>query len=400
MDFDLIVRTSSGEVLTRRIAAASRSQALAQATAAGQRVMRCAEAGVRAGEAAPRRAGASPWRRELGALAHELGALLEAGLGVIEALRILEQKQVHAGRRQSLQEVASLLAQGRAFSDALADVGHFPPMLIAAVAASEQTGELDRALGRYAEQQQRFRALRDKLVGASVYPALLLALGSLVVLFLLGGVVPKFASLVESTGHELPAASRVLMAWGAFVAAHPLQVGLGLAMFAAAAIAAALEARRRGAWSRLAERLPWVGAIVRRYRHAQLYRSAGMLVRGGVPLPKAFGLAQNLLGDADRERLRAAVALLTEGRDLRSALHETGLADPTALSLLAVGQRTGRLADILDRIAQLHDSELQHTVDVATRLVEPVLMIAIGLVIGSIVVLMYLPIFDLASSLQ
>lgn len=401
MNYDLIARTPAGDVASLRIAAADEGRAVAQATASGYRVMRCVLSDARAASPSARVGGGQAvWRNELGALTHELGSLLQAGLGVIEALRTLEQKQAHAGRRQSLHDVCVLLAQGRSFSDALAETGHFPPMLIATVMASEQTGELDHALGRFSEQQQKFRVLRDKLVGASIYPALLLILGSVVVLFLLGGVIPKFATLIDSVGRDLPAASRALMTWGSFVAAHPVQVALGALASAVFVVAGAFVAQRRGLPRWLAERLPLVGAIVRQYRHAQLYRSVGMLVRGGVPLPKAFALAEKLLGDADQARLRTAVALLMEGRDLSGALRETGLADPTALSLLAVGQRTGRLADILERIAQLHDSELQHTIDVATRLVEPVLMIAIGLVIGSIVVLMYLPIFDLASSLQ
>ena len=124
------------------------------------------------------------------------------------------------------------------------------------------------------------------------------------------------------------------------------------------------------------------------------------MARGGIRAPRALQLVASLLGDADRESLRRAVQLIHEGRSLSDALQVAQLADPVAASMLTVAERTGALADILERIAQFHESRLQRSVDLSTRLFEPVLMIVIGLVVGAIVVLMYLPIFDLASSLQ
>ena len=139
---------------------------------------------------------------------------------------------------------------------------------------------------------------------------------------------------------------------------------------------------------------------MRQFRHAQLYRTTGMLVRGGIAAPRALQLGATLLGDADRDRLTRAVQLIYEGRSLSDALELSSLADPVATSMLAVAERTGSLADILERIAQFPESRLQRSIELTSRLFEPVLMIVIGLLVGGIVVLMYLPIFDLASSLQ
>jgi general secretion pathway protein F len=125
-----------------------------------------------------------------------------------------------------------------------------------------------------------------------------------------------------------------------------------------------------------------------------------MLVRGGIAVPRALQLSGNLLGQADSARLDAALRRINEGRGLSASLVEAGLADPVASSMLAVAERTGALAEILERIAAFHEAGLARSVELTSRLFEPVLMIAIGLVIGAIVVLMYLPIFDLASSLQ
>jgi general secretion pathway protein F len=157
---------------------------------------------------------------------------------------------------------------------------------------------------------------------------------------------------------------------------------------------------RTGARARWIESMPFIGPTIRQFRHAQLYRTTGMLVHGGIPAPRAFGLAASLLGDADQERLRKAIVLLREGRSISGALNDADLADPVATSMLTVAERTGALSEILERIAEFHESSLQRSVELTSRLFEPILMIVIGLVIGAIIVLMYLPIFDLASSLQ
>ncbi len=278
--------------------------------------------------------------------------------------------------------------------------GRYPALLIATVSASEQTGDLSQSLRRYAEHQQSMRALRDKVVGAAIYPALLLGVGLVVIVFLLAVVVPKFAVLIESTRRELPWSSQLMMSWGRFAARHAWEIGVGALVMAIAVFTMVRRVLRDGAKASWIEALPFVGATVRKFRHAQLYRTTGMLVRGGIAAPRALQLAGGLLGEADAARLAAALQMIQEGRGISRALHDAGLADPVAGSMLAVAERTGALAEILERIAQFHESSLQRSVELASRLFEPALMIVIGLVIGAIVVLMYLPIFDLASSLQ
>ncbi len=192
----------------------------------------------------------------------------------------------------------------------------------------------------------------------------------------------------------------MLMSWGRFAVQHAWEVGLaGLALLVAL-VSTARNVLRNGAKSAWMDKIPMIGPTVRQFRHAQLYRTTGMLVRGGIAAPRALQLGASLLGDSDRERLRLAVQLIHEGRSLSDALQSAQLADPVASSMLAVAERTGALADILERIAQFHESRLQRSVDLTSRLFEPLLMIVIGLVVGAIIVLMYLPIFDLASSLQ
>ena len=398
--FELVVRTANGQMQTLEMNAADPAAACARAVQEGLQVLGCRpRAAAARATRSPR--GGKGLGLDIANFAYELASLMAAGLSVVDSLRTLAAKEEHAPRRAALLDVVEGISEGLALSAALQrHPGRYPALLVATVSASEQTGDLSTSLRRYAEHQQTLKGLRDKVVGSAIYPLLLLAIGSAVIFFLMTVVVPKFALLIESTRHELPWSSQLLMSWGRFAALHAWEVGLLGAALLLATLTATRHIMRTGARAAWLDAVPFVGPAVRKFRHAQLYRTTGMLVRGGIAAPRALQLAATLLGDADQERLRLAVQLIHEGRSMSAALEAAQLADPVATSMLAVAERTGALADILERIAQFHESSLQRSVDLTSRLFEPVLMIVIGLVVGAIVVLMYLPIFDLASSLQ
>lgn len=399
-DFELVVRTADGHMQARRVNAVDAAAARAGATRDGQQVLDCKPRGGVA-KTEGRERSAKRLGLDIVNFSYELASLMAAGLSVIDALRTLATKEPSPSCRAVLLDIVEGINEGLPLSAALKrHAGRYPALLIATVNASEQTGDLSTSLRRYAEQQQAIKGLRDKVIGAAVYPALLLAMGFLVVLLLMTVVVPKFAVLIESARHELPWSSRLLMSWGHFAALHPSEIGIAGLVSLLAILAAARHLLGSGARAAWLDSLPYIGPTLRKFRHAHLYRATGMLVRGGIAAPRALQLSASLLGDADGARLHRAVQLIHEGRSLSSALQEVRLADPVAASMLAVAERTGALAEILERIAQFHESHLQRSVDLTSRLFEPVLMIAIGLVVGAIVVLMYLPIFDLASSLQ
>ena len=399
--YELVVRGSGGAVQTLSVSASDSTDARARAARQGFHVLTCVHPPSGTAEKPAPRATSRRHGFDITNFAYELSSLLAAGLSVLEALRTLSDKEAVPIRRQMILDLMKEVSEGLPLSAALEkQPGIYPPLLVATVSASEQTGDLGTSLLRYAEHQQGFRVLRDKVTGAAIYPMLLLAVGCLVIFFLLAVVVPKFAVLIESTRKELPWTSALMISWGRFAAAHAWGIG---AVTVAGAVGLALFARRtfqRGARSRWIEALPFMGGLIRKFRHAQLYRTTGMLVRGGISAPRALQLAASLLGDADAQRLARALRLIHEGKGISAALKEAQIADPVASSMLSVAERTGALSEILERIAQFHEAGLQRSVELTSRLFEPVLMIVIGLVIGAIVVLMYLPIFDLASSLQ
>ena len=329
----------------------------------------------------------------------ELLALLEAGLHLNEALSTLIAKERQAGAASLLRRLAAELDKGRNFSDVLADhPRQFPPVYVAIVRAAERTGDLPRALTRFIAYQQQFDAIRKKLVAACVYPALLLAVGAAVTLFLLAYVVPRFSQVYASAGRDMPAASAGLLALGGFIQQH----GPLLALLGGSALLALLAWLAPGGWVGVTGavlRLPGIARRAELFRLARFYRAVSLLLAAGIALPRALGMVDGLLGPAERRRLARARGLVEQGRPLSQALVAEALASPVARSLLTVGERSGQLGEMLERSARFHDDELERWLDWASRLLEPVMMLLIGVVIGGVVLLMYLPIFDLAGGL-
>lgn len=331
--------------------------------------------------------------------AQQLVALLEAGLGTVDALDALSREQ----RGMPTEPLLRLIAQvreGKALSQALqAQPLDFPPLFVATVRASERTGDLKEALTRYIAYHEQIERLRRKVFSASIYPAVLGATGALVVAFLMFYVVPRFSQIYEDVGGQLPWMSQLLMHWGRLLAAH---LGLIVASLAGLVVLLGWLAMRAPTRRWVLQRLwsiPRLGEMLRIYQLARLYRTLGMLLRSGTPLVASMTIADGLLDANLRGALVAAQRQISEGQPVSDTLERHHLVTPMALSMLRVGERSGELGTMMDRVAALYDDELARWVDVATRLVEPVLMALIGVLVGLIVVLLYLPVFELASSL-
>ncbi|MHA6910250.1 type II secretion system F family protein [Ralstonia pseudosolanacearum] len=333
--------------------------------------------------------------------ARELAALLDAGVSVIDALRTLGSNERREASAAVYRDLLRRLEEGHALSAALELADNvFPPVLVACVKASEQTGGLAASLKRYSQNSATLQALRARVVSASIYPAVLLAVGASVAVFLLAFVVPRFAGLLEHSGRELPMLSQWLMAWGAMVHAHGQGLAVGFALCVLAGIGALRrQATRSWATDRLLS-LPGVGEHFRVYRQAQFFRTSAMLVDGGIPAVQAFDLACGLVSRADRAALASAMERIRNGGRMSDAFLDSRLADPITYRLLTVAEKTGGLGPVLDKIAAFQEAHVSRAIDLTSRLVEPAMMMVIGVVIGGIVVLMYLPIFQLASSVQ
>jgi len=331
----------------------------------------------------------------------ELVALLEAGLTLVEAIDTLTEKEAHGATRRGLEQIRARLFEGRKLSSALEELpGSFPPLYIATVRASERTGDLREALVRFVTYQQQIDVLKRKVVNASIYPMVLCIAGLAVTMFLLGYVVPRFSGIYEDLGSELPVASMMLMKWGQMLREHGARTLLLLAAGGGFVVyVVSRPAVRAAVMGRIAT-IPALGRQLRTYQLARLYRTVGMLLRGGTPAPAALQMSEGLLNDALRPALGLALRAVREGQSLATALERNGLTTSVAARMLRVGERSGNMGEMMERIAAFYDEDLARTIDVVTRLIEPLLMAFIGLLIGLIVVLMYFPIFELAGMLQ
>lgn len=330
----------------------------------------------------------------------EYVSLLDAGLGATEALEALAGKE-RGSSGELLRSVMNQVSAGRSLSYAFEQAGpDFPSLFVATIRASEKTGDMKEALTRYADYFGQVEKLRSKVVSALVYPVMLALTGLAVTAFLLLYVVPRFSAIYEDIGGELPFLSKMLMNWGQFLSGNAMELGIGLVVAAVVAFHAGSRPQVRERLMHAAWSAPRIGEALKLYHLARFYRTMGMLLRSGMPLVAGLGMARGLLAPAMRPSLDAASQRIAEGISASVALAECGLVTPVGLSMLRVGERTGELGAMMDRIAAFHDESLSRWVDMATRVFEPLLMGFIGIVIGLLVVLLYLPVFELANSLQ
>lgn len=329
----------------------------------------------------------------------ELLALLNAGLSIVESLEALLEKETNVATRSTLMRLLSGLREGQRFSTVLAEQPDlFGPLYIGIVRAAEGTSELPRSLERFIDYQQRVDAVRNRIISAAIYLLILLVVGACVTLFLIAYVVPRFAEVYRSAGRHLPWMSQLLLSWGNYVAAYPGQVATGLIAFTAGLFFLCRSLIRSGAVTRLAYRLPGIGERLRIVELVRLYLTLGMLLDGGIPIVAALTAVQDVVSMATQTAIHQAMLMIQSGRSLSQAFEENKLTTPISLRMLRVGERSGEAAAMLTQSATFYDGEITRWIERFSRIFEPALMTLIGLVIGSIVVLLYMPIFDLAGS--
>jgi general secretion pathway protein F len=396
MRFDIKAVKGGGEVTDLELDAASDRDAIVQAQNLGYSVL-----SVRQRTASVAWLSFTPKRFHLLLFTQELRALLDAGLSLVESIETLNEKEQRPESRRVMERIILRLFEGQPLSAALQQFPDiFPPLYIATVRASEKTGDLEHALSRYVAYQSQADLVRKKMVNASIYPVLLVGVGGLVMLFLLGYVVPRFSQVYEAMGTELPLFSRLLLGVGHFIQVNSVALLIGVILLISGAVYSfSLPAVKRWLGNQL-WKIPAIGERMRIYQLARFYRMLGMLLTGGTPVLHALGMVSGLLQEALREKMLLAASDIREGQPISRAMENNGLTTPVALRMLRVGESTGQMGGMMERIASFYEEEMAQAVERFTRMFEPVLMAFIGLVIGGVVILMYLPIFELAGSIK
>ncbi len=398
MKFDVKGLGHSGQVLSLSVDALDSGEAERKARIQGIDVIsvRAANFGFAAMNTAKRRAG----RIDLLLFSQELLALLEAGLSLVEATEALVEKEQAPESRRVLEGIIAALYEGSSFSHALASFPEvFPDLLVATLRASERTGDLPQALQRFIAHEERMREQKAKIVSALFYPAVVMAVAGLVTVGLMWFLIPKFSAVFEGNNRSLPFLSRLVIDWGRLVTAYPFQTFFGSM---ALLVLLAWIVTRPGVRTFIAARIWRSQALGRRLKIFELsrfYRATGMLLRGGIPAMTAFGMVGALLHPSLRMALAQAALEVKEGRTMSDAFSSHGLTTPVALRMLRVGERTGGMGEMMERIASFYDQDVDRWLAWFGKALSPLLLVVLGIFVGGIVLLLYLPIFDIAGSL-
>jgi general secretion pathway protein F len=331
----------------------------------------------------------------------ELRVLLEAGLPLPDSLDTLIEKETRVETRSTIVKLLAAVREGQQLSEAMSHLpSAFPALFVATVKSAETTGNLPEALSRYALYLEQIDVLKKRIVSASIYPALVLTFGFLVLVFLMAYVVPRFSKIYDSHVSNLSFTTKLLLQAGKFSQDYGLIILVLLFGLVALLVSLFSQPKIRGKFFDAFWRLPYLGEKARIYHLSRLYRTFSMLLRSGIPVVTGLGMVNSLLGAGLQANLTRAKRLISEGQSFSEAFEMCGLTTPVAGRLFRVGERTGKLETMMERAAVFHEEQMLRWVDAFTKLFEPLLMAVIGVVIGGIVLMMYLPIFELASGLQ
>jgi general secretion pathway protein F len=393
MHFDVLAIDARQQLVTLRLDAADAAVAADQARRQGLDILEVKARGLRLSVRGKARFPATLFSMEL-------ASLLEAGLNLVEAVQTLAEKE--AGERQEvLSGLLAAIHRGEPFSQAVAAFPqHFSPLYVATIRASERTGNVGEALGRYIAYQEELERVPKKIVSASIYPAILAVVGALVIGFLMFYVVPRFAAVYEDMAGSLPFFSQLLLGFGNLVRNNALLLGFSCIAFFVLCAWALSRAQVRAWLNTRLWRVPALGKRMKVYQLARLYRTAGMLLNAGIPAVKALDMVRDLLAAHLRDSLAQAKTHIEQGQPMSAALAAAGLATPVASRMMAVGEKSGDMGAMFVQIARFHDDEVARFIDWFTRAFEPVLMAVLGAAVGLVVVLMYMPIFELAGSIH
>jgi general secretion pathway protein F len=327
----------------------------------------------------------------------ELGALLAAGLPLDRSLSILGG-MVEGGELSKI--VRSLVEAVRAGKSLAVSMGEhpdvFPKIYVNMIRAGEAGGILESVLRYLTEYMESTLALKEDIKSALIYPLILATAAgiSLIVLFVF--VIPKFAAIFRDNGKALPWITKVVIGFSQFLAEY----GWILLVVLCAAVVGALfyvrSAEGRSEWDRLSLRSPLFGDLLRKFETARFSRTLAALLKGGVPLLDALGTVQGVIGNRLLARAISQVqARVREGKGMARPLGDSGLFPPLALNMIAVGEETGKLESMLAEVAGYYDQEVKRSTKRMMALLEPVLILAMGLIIGIVVISMLLAIFSI-----
>jgi len=329
----------------------------------------------------------------------ELATLLKAGMPLVQSLGILRSRVEHPTFRPVLDEVYEKVMAGAALSDAFSAHGDlFPPAYGASLLAGEKSGSLDGVLRRYVAYMKVIGGVKRRTVAALIYPAVLIAVALVVVGIIVLKVVPEFASFYESFGAQLPLVTRVIVKGATFARSHIVLITGAAILVGAAGWSWLRQAGQRALVDRSILRVPWAGSTVRRFATSQMARTLSTLLGGGMPLVTAIEIASRSMTNRFLSaEMREVARRVREGEAFASAVAARGQFPDVFVKMAEVGESTGALQEMMASLADFYDEEIEAELGRFVSLVEPALLIVMGIVIASLLLALYMPLFQLTS---
>lgn len=340
--------------------------------------------------------------REFLVFNQELATLLKAGMPLVQSLDLLKRRVESPAFRAVLDDVHDKVRSGTALSDAFAVHGEkFPSVYTASLVAGERSGSLDTVLRRYVEYTKIVATVKRKTLSALIYPVILVSLALVLVSIIVLKVVPAFADFYASFGAQLPLATRVIMAVSAFARTYFWLILAALVGGGAAFFWWLNKPGQKARFDRLMLGLPVLGPIARKFATSQMARTLATLLGGGLPLVNSLGIAARSIGNQYiAAQLDIVSTRVREGEGFAAALETRGVFPEVAVKMAEVGESTGALQEMLNTVADFYDEEISTNMERFVTLVEPILLVIMGVVIAGLLLALYMPLFQLSSVLS
>ena len=340
--------------------------------------------------------------REFLVFNQELATLLKAGMPLVQSLDLLRRRVTTPTFRGVLDDVHEKVRAGSALSDAFGSHGElFPSVYTASLLAGERSGNLDAVLRRYVEYTKIIATLKRKTISALVYPAILVTLAFGLVSIIVLKVVPQFSDFYASFGAELPLLTRIIVSVSDFVRAQFLLLVLIVVITVVTFLGWIRQPGQKAKFDHLILAVPMLGQVAGKFGTSQMARTLSTLLGGGLPLVNALDIAAKSIGNQYMAAQLDVVSVrVREGESFAGALEGRGVFPDVAVKMAEVGESTGALQDMLNTVADFYDEEIATNMERFVTLVEPILLVIMGMVIAGLLLALYMPLFQLSSVLN
>ena len=338
-------------------------------------------------------------RQEFLIFNQELATLLKAGMALVQSLDILRQRVINVTFKGVLDTVYEKVKAGTALSDAFAEHQElFPKVYAASLMAGERSGNLDAVIRRYVAYEKIIGAVRRRTISALIYPAVLVTLMFVLIGIIVVRVVPAFSEFYANFGKELPLSTRIVVGLSNAVVGNLWLIAIAIVATVAAVRGWIRQPGQRVHLDKMLMELPWAGKTVRKFSTSQLARTLSTLLDGGIPLVNALEIAS---ASMTNRYLAVEISDVTrrvrEGQSFAAALRVRAVFPDVAIKMVEVGESTGALQEMLNSLAEFYDEEIETEVARFITLIEPLILVIMGVVIAMVVLALYMPLFELGS---